>query len=528
MSDRSPGRYGLYEPETEHDACGVGFVAHIRGERSRGIVEDALELLNRLSHRAAAGKDPETGDGAGILVQLPHRFFERERLGFELPPRRQYAVGMVFLPTDAEARIACEAALEQVAADEGQRVLGWRDVPVDPSYLGRLAREGAARHPAVLRRPAPRGAQRLRAQAVRHPQAGRERRIRERALDPDGQFHVASFSSETHHLQGPAPAPAAPSLLRGPAATPTSSARWRWCTRASPPTPSPPGSWRSRSATSRTTARSTRVRGNRNWMNARRGLLQSARLGGSLEPLFPAHRPRQERLGAVRQHAGAAVPGRTLAAPRDDDDDSRGVGGQHADERRAARLLRVLPARCWSRGTGRRPSPSPTGSSSAPRWTATACAPRATSSPTTTASSSPRRRASSTCPPRRCAARAASRPGRMFLVDTAEGRILEDEEVKRDIASRWPYRRWLRAQRLHLRRAAHACPRRRALGRRGAVAAAARLRLHGRGRAAAARGPWPRAGKEPVGSHGHGHAAGGAQRPGAHRSSTTSTSSSRR
>ncbi|MET0406181.1 MAG: hypothetical protein ABW123_27430, partial [Cystobacter sp.] len=128
MLDRGPGRYGLYEPDTEHDACGVGFVAHIRGEKSRGIVEEALELLNRLSHRAAAGKDPETGDGAGILLQIPHRLFERERLGFALPPRRQYAIAMVFLPADPEARIACEAALEQVTTDEGQRVLGWRDV----------------------------------------------------------------------------------------------------------------------------------------------------------------------------------------------------------------------------------------------------------------------------------------------------------------------------------------------------------------------------------------------------------------
>ena len=120
-------------------------MAHIQGERSRRIVDDALELLNRLSHRAAVGKDPETGDGAGILVQLPHHLFEREapKLGFELPPRHQYGVAMVFLPPEPEARAACEALLQQVVEEEGQRVLGWRDVPVAPEHLGWLAREVA-------------------------------------------------------------------------------------------------------------------------------------------------------------------------------------------------------------------------------------------------------------------------------------------------------------------------------------------------------------------------------------------------
>src|SRR6185436_11426550 len=100
----------LYEPSTEKDSCGVGFVAHLRGEKSRAIIEQALEVLFRLKHRAATGADPLTGDGAGILLQLPHRFFKREglQLGFEMPRRRCYGVAQVFLPSDRLAREACE------------------------------------------------------------------------------------------------------------------------------------------------------------------------------------------------------------------------------------------------------------------------------------------------------------------------------------------------------------------------------------------------------------------------------------
>ena len=116
MTRRVEDAASLYLPETEHDACGLGFVAHIGGQKSRAIVEDALEILRRLAHRAAAGRDPETGDGSGILLQLPHRFFKREGLarGWDMPRRRRYGVGMVFLPEDDSARAACERVIEEV------------------------------------------------------------------------------------------------------------------------------------------------------------------------------------------------------------------------------------------------------------------------------------------------------------------------------------------------------------------------------------------------------------------------------
>src|SRR5215470_18016625 len=133
---------GLIDPMISRDACGVGFVADIKGVRSREIINDGLEVLRRLSHRAACGADPETGDGAGILLQLPERFLRAEasRLGFELAPNRRFAVGQVFLPPGREARAVCENLLEQAIAAEGQRVVGWRDVPTDPAHVGRVAR----------------------------------------------------------------------------------------------------------------------------------------------------------------------------------------------------------------------------------------------------------------------------------------------------------------------------------------------------------------------------------------------------
>src|SRR5262245_36114492 len=111
-----PGRWGLYEPTTEHDSCGVGFVAHIKGQKSRSLVEQGLEILIRMSHRGACGCDPETGDGAGITIQLPHRFFKRVglELGFDMPRRRGYGVGQLFLPADPAQRKACEQVIAEV------------------------------------------------------------------------------------------------------------------------------------------------------------------------------------------------------------------------------------------------------------------------------------------------------------------------------------------------------------------------------------------------------------------------------
>lgn len=136
-----PVKQGLYDPAYEHDACGMGFVAHIQGEKSHQIIEDALTVLENLSHRGASGADENTGDGAGILVQIPHDFFKRECgvLGFELPEAGSYGVGMIFAHRYDDFRNTQMAAFEQIVKEEGQKILGWREVPIDNTNIGASA-----------------------------------------------------------------------------------------------------------------------------------------------------------------------------------------------------------------------------------------------------------------------------------------------------------------------------------------------------------------------------------------------------
>ena len=133
---------GLYSPEQEHDACGVGVVADIKGRKSHQIVEEGLQVLVNLGHRGAAGSDPETGDGSGILIQMPYELFrtESQRIGFELPADGEYGVGMVFLPPQPGSEETARNLISKVIEDEGLELLAWREVPVDHSKLGRDSR----------------------------------------------------------------------------------------------------------------------------------------------------------------------------------------------------------------------------------------------------------------------------------------------------------------------------------------------------------------------------------------------------
>jgi glutamate synthase domain-containing protein 1 len=124
---------GLYNPANEKDACGLGFVAHIKGTKAHNIVQQGLKILENLDHRGAVGADKLMGDGAGILIQIPDEFYRAEmaKQGVVLPPPGEYGVGMIFLPKEAASRLACEQELERAVKAEGQVLLGWRDVPVD-------------------------------------------------------------------------------------------------------------------------------------------------------------------------------------------------------------------------------------------------------------------------------------------------------------------------------------------------------------------------------------------------------------
>ncbi|MGH3825035.1 MAG: glutamate synthase subunit alpha, partial [Pseudonocardiaceae bacterium] len=142
----SPRQRGLYDPAYEHDACGVAFIADLAGRRDHSIVRKALTALRNLEHRGARGGEPDTGDGAGILLQVPDGFF-RQVVDFDLPEPGHYAVGTAFLPLEGPGDGAAEvmAAVEAIATQEGMRVLGWRELPVNPAGIGPMARSAMPR-----------------------------------------------------------------------------------------------------------------------------------------------------------------------------------------------------------------------------------------------------------------------------------------------------------------------------------------------------------------------------------------------
>jgi glutamate synthase domain-containing protein 2/glutamate synthase domain-containing protein 1/glutamate synthase domain-containing protein 3 len=135
-----PKKQGLYDPAYEKDACGVGFVCHIKGKKSNTLVKNALTILKRLEHRGAVGADPKTGDGAGILIQMPHDFFQSV-CSFEIPKIGQYGTGLMFFPRDAKERAHCKHVFKQSASEEGLKILGWRKVPLNNKVIGKTAKQ---------------------------------------------------------------------------------------------------------------------------------------------------------------------------------------------------------------------------------------------------------------------------------------------------------------------------------------------------------------------------------------------------
>ena len=135
-----PAKQGLYDPRHEHDSCGVAFVVDVAGRRSHDVVARGRQALCRLDHRGARGAEPNTGDGAGVTIQVPDEFY-REVVDFELPPEGAYATGLAFLPTDPEAAARAVTVLEKYALVEGAVVLGWRDLPFDATDLGASVRD---------------------------------------------------------------------------------------------------------------------------------------------------------------------------------------------------------------------------------------------------------------------------------------------------------------------------------------------------------------------------------------------------
>ena len=290
---RPPEKQGLYDPRNEHDACGLGFVASIKGERSNAIVRDGLAMLAALDHRGAKGADPLVGDGAGILIQLPDDLFRSwaEGARIMLPPLGHYAVAMCFLPQGDEARAAAVARLERFVAIEGQIMLGWREVPVDRAGLGEavlasmpvIAQAVVARGPRVADQDA---FERKLLTIRKQTQNPLLELAEKRDLPGLADFYIASFSSRTIVYKGLLLATDVGGFYRDLLDPLTRSAlamvHQRFSTNTFP-------SWKL-AHPYRFIAHNgeiNTVRGNVNWMNARRRTLESPLLGADLDKMWP-------------------------------------------------------------------------------------------------------------------------------------------------------------------------------------------------------------------------------------------------
>ena len=439
-----PKKQGLYDPANEHDACGVGFVVNIKGERSHDIVVKALQVLDNLTHRGACGCDPRTGDGAGILLQIPHDFFsiEAAQLGFALPAAGEYGVGQVFLPLDAVKRKECEDAFERIVNEEGQRILGWRDVPVVESACGDIARRGmpAIRQVFIARSPDVIGVEAL------------ERKlyvIRKRAMteaeklglfDPE-LFYFCSLSALTVVYKGQLISTQLPEffpdLLNDEFKSALAMVHQRFSTNTFP-------SW-DRAHPYRFMSHNGEIntlRGNINWMVAREKLFSSPLFGDDIKKLLPIVEPNGSDSATFDNclelliRTGRSLPHAVMMMiPEAWQNDA-----QMSDSKRAFYHFHSCMMEPWDGPAsiaftdgirigavldrnGLRPS----------RYTVTKDGLVVMASETGVLDIAPEN----------VAHKGRLLPGRMFLIDTALGKIVQDEEIKESMAARQPYRKWL-------------------------------------------------------------------------------------
>ncbi|HEX6513842.1 MAG TPA: glutamate synthase central domain-containing protein, partial [Chloroflexota bacterium] len=440
---------GLYEPSFEHDACGIGFVANIAGKKSHQIIQQGLRVLDNLAHRGACGCDPRTGDGAGILMQLPHEFLQRRAReeGFSLPDPGEYGVGMVFLPRPRGPRFTydldqCELLFEEAVREEGLRVLGWRKVPVDLSACGDVAREVVPEIRQIfVGRGSPEQTQEQLERKLYIVRKRVERAVRDAGMRDANMFFVCSLS--THRLvykgllmsqQIPQffPDLSDPSMVSALALI-----HARFSTNTFP-------SW-DLAQPFRYVAHNGEIntlRGNANWMHAREKLLQSPLFGEDIKKLLPVITPNGSDSAMFDNALELLVAGgRSVAhammmlipeAWQNDPD--------MADDKKAFYQYHASLMEPWdgpasiafSDGkvigavldrNGLRPS----------RYVVTKSGLVVMASEVGVLD----------IPANDVASKGRLQPGRMFLVDTQQQCIVSDEELKRDISARQPYRAWL-------------------------------------------------------------------------------------
>ena len=444
MNPNYPAAHGLYDPRHEHDACGVGFVVDIHGRRSHQILQDALSVLTNLRHRGACGCEPNTGDGAGVLFQVPHEFLRRrcEQIGFALPGPKQYGVGMIYLPPDPADRYKCETLFEEIVAAEDLQFLGWRSVPTTDNALGKTARfaEPLIRQAFIARPPELTDdlAFERKLYVVRKLA---ERGIRYAGIKGGDWFYIASLSCRTIVYKGmlmPEQLARFYPELNDPAMTTALAlVHSRFSTNTFP-------SW-SRAHPYRFVAHNGEIntlRGNINWMHARQSLLASPVWGADLKKLFPiicedgSDSAMFDNCLEFLVLSGRSLPHAMMMLIPEPwehhesmSDEIRAFYEYHSclqepwdGPASIAFTDGVLIGACLDRN-GLRPS----------RYYIT------TDDRVILASEA----GVLPVPPENVARKSRLQPGRMFLVDTAAGRIVADEELKRSMATARPYRQWL-------------------------------------------------------------------------------------
>ena len=437
-----PGATGLYHPAYEHDACGLALVAKLWGEASHAVVEKGLDALQNLEHRGAEGADPGTGDGAGILIQIPDAFMRSAVSGVELPPPGRYGVGVCFLPTDPERRLAVESLIERTVSDEGQKLLWWRDVPVDDRYAGDTARMSAP----VIRQVFVGAADEVTDQAAFERKLYVIRRIIEREAGPG--VALPSFSSRTLVYKGMLTAPQLPRYfpdLRDPRmASRLALVHSRFSTNTFP-------SWEL-AHPFRMIAHNgevNTVRGNVNWMRARESQLASELFGDDLAKVMPVVQAGGsdsatfdnvlELLvlsGRSMPHAVMMMVPEAYRTRRDLDPDVQGFYDFHSclmepwDGPAAIAFTDGRLAGAVLDRNGLRPG----------RWI------QDTEGYVVLASET----GVMTVAPEHVQRKGRLAPGKLFLLDLEEGRIVDDEEVKRRVARRKPYGEWYERSVIHI------------------------------------------------------------------------------
>ncbi len=438
----SPGATGLYDPANEHDACGIALVAKLWGEASHAVVEKALDALENLEHRGAEGADPNTGDGAGILLQIPDAFLRGAAAGVELPPPGRYGVGVCYLPSDAERRIVLEQLIEETIEAEGQRAIWWRDVPVDERHVGETARLSAP----VIRQVLIEASDEISDQIAFERKLYVIRRVIERAAGRE--LALPSFSSRTMVYKGMLTAPQLPRYftdLRDPRlASRLALVHSRFSTNTFP-------SWEL-AHPYRMIAHNGEVntlRGNINWMRARESQLASELFGDDLEKVIPVVRDGGsdsavfdnvlELLvlgGRSIPHAVMTMIPEAYRTRRDLDPDVKGFYDFHSclmepwDGPAAVVFTDGRVAGAVLDRNGLRPG----------RWV------QDTEGYVVLASET----GVMTVAPEHVQRKGRLAPGKLFLLDLEEGRIIEDEEVKRRVARRKPYAEWYERSVVHI------------------------------------------------------------------------------